>query len=478
MSSKISACIALGLVVCTFQIVAVVPGASASGAFVVELPDDFSPSGISGDGKVLAGRGPGGIAARWTAEAGVELLGFAGGAADASRDGSIVAGEWSRPSSEVALWTEGDGVVSLGSGFGRGISSDGTTVIGSVTGIGGSRWTAAEGWISLGHLPDDLRPFSRLEAVSADGKVVVGVAFGFELFSDRAFRWTEATGMVDLGDLGPGFLPSVGATDVSADGSVVVGFADNRDRNLAFRWTEEDGMVSLGFGTARAVSADGSIVAGVGVGGAFLWDAVHGMRHPLVTGWNLVSFEGLSDNGGVAFGLAEDATGHAHFVLTTFPDPDAPECSDAFDNDGDLLGDFPDDPGCTAPDDPTESGECQNGLDDDGDGGIDLADLGCDSAIEASEHSLAFACDDGIDNDGDGLVDLEDPGCPLPFAALENPLCDDGLDNDGDGNTDLADAECSLAWPYWESASPCGLGAELVIALPIVARLRKRVRRR
>lgn len=50
-------------------------------------------------------------------------------------------------------------------------------------------------------------------------------------------------------------------------------------------------------------------------------------------------------------------------------------------------------------------------------------------------------CSDGLDNDSDGLIDLADPGClGDPNRDTEKnpdgPECDDGLDNDGDGRID------------------------------------------
>ena len=64
-------------------------------------------------------------------------------------------------------------------------------------------------------------------------------------------------------------------------------------------------------------------------------------------------------------------------------------------------------------------------------------------------------CSDGIDNDGDGLIDMEDPDCtseddntesgtsgPGPFTVY---ACSDGIDNDGDGKIDLQDPGCSDA---------------------------------
>lgn len=77
----------------------------------------------------------------------------------------------------------------------------------------------------------------------------------------------------------------------------------------------------------------------------------------------------------------------------------------------------------------------------------------------------AHECEDGIDNDGDGLVDTKDPGCkagdeaqanarfPLFAQIMSGPsyelyesratsTCQDGEDNDGDGLTDQNDPDC------------------------------------
>ena len=82
------------------------------------------------------------------------------------------------------------------------------------------------------------------------------------------------------------------------------------------------------------------------------------------------------------------------------------QCSDGLDNDGDGLLDYPEDPGCSAPDD-------------------------------SSEQSPSLPCDDGLDNDADGLIDYPaDLGCKDPTWGLENPQCSDGIDNDGDRKID------------------------------------------
>lgn len=56
-----------------------------------------------------------------------------------------------------------------------------------------------------------------------------------------------------------------------------------------------------------------------------------------------------------------------------------PECNDGKDNDGDGKIDFPNDPGCSGPDDDSEKTlpECSDGKDNDGDGKIDSNDPEC-----------------------------------------------------------------------------------------------------
>lgn len=116
--------------------------------------------------------------------------------------------------------------------------------------------------------------------------------------------------------------------------------------------------------------------------------------------------------------------------------------------------------------------QCADGIDNDSDGLIDLADPGCSSASDNDETNsgggggTVTQCNDAVDNDGDNLVDSADPGCHTDFNASNSasydatrndesasqqgggggsgstPACRDGIDNDGDSLVDSADPGC------------------------------------
>jgi hypothetical protein len=138
--------------------------------------------------------------------------------------------------------------------------------------------------------------------------------------------------------------------------------------------------------------------------------------------------------------------------------------------------------------------DCSNALDDDGDGLTDFPDdPGCQSSADSSERAPALVCDDGVDADGDGFTDHPaDPGCGSPSGNRENPQCQDGLDNDGDGATDFdggaslnggtpvgpVDGFCSTASLDRERKAACGLGFEAAFFLGPLLGLRGLRRRR
>jgi hypothetical protein len=104
---------------------------------------------------------------------------------------------------------------------------------------------------------------------------------------------------------------------------------------------------------------------------------------------------------------------------------DQPDCDDGLDDDGDGLIDFPADPGCSSLTDSDERNlalACDNGLDDDTDGLTDMNDPGCSSPSDISERGASFQCDNGLDDDGDLLVDFpDDDGCLHPTNLIEAP---------------------------------------------------------
>jgi hypothetical protein len=89
--------------------------------------------------------------------------------------------------------------------------------------------------------------------------------------------------------------------------------------------------------------------------------------------------------------------------------------------------------------------QCSDGLDNDGDGVIDLQDFSCSGADDNDEASPVAQCQNGTDDDRDGLVDIADPGCSSPQDTNEadgTSQCQDGSDNDSDGVTDASDPGC------------------------------------
>ena len=133
-------------------------------------------------------------------------------------------------------------------------------------------------------------------------------------------------------------------------------------------------------------------------------------------------------------------------------------CNDGVDNDNDGLIDL-DDPGCESEGDPDEfdppaEPACSDGLDNDLDGFTDYPnDPGCSSRTDETEENdlQEPQCNDTLDNDSDGLIDLEDPGCTNPADNSEGDpdervACNDVVDNDGDGLIDFPlDPGCSAA---------------------------------
>ncbi len=158
--------------------------------------------------------------------------------------------------------------------------------------------------------------YSYTTGISADGNVVTG--YSSSAAGQRAFRWTAAGGMQNLGVLSGFSLRSSGQA-LSADGSVIAGVSTGANNTArAFRWTAATGMQSIGvLGTgsasyARAISADGSIIAGgsytSGFNGATAvrWTAATGMQ----------TLNGMPSN-------AASITSNGQIIAGTFSDAEA-----------------------------------------------------------------------------------------------------------------------------------------------------------
>jgi WD40 repeat protein/uncharacterized membrane protein len=263
-----------------------------------------------------------------------------------SADGAVVAGCTTTPSGLQAFrWTQAAGRVGLETRAGpnnqnqseaRGLSSDGAVVVGLFGDLRGAAEPASG---------DPIRAFfgDLRGAAEPTGRDTI-----------RAFRWAQAGGMKELAAApeNNGFVP-LAALAVSADGKVVVGVGKHDGAappapgavplappglggvpvapavREAFRWTEAGGAVPLGdlpdgdgTSAAEAVAADGSVAGGWSAGHgtdrrAVLWEAATGM-HDLqaalvhdyglnLDGWKLQAVHGISADGRTLVGTAVQA---------------------------------------------------------------------------------------------------------------------------------------------------------------------------
>ena len=97
-------------------------------------------------------------------------------------------------------------------------------------------------------------------------------------------------------------------------------------------------------------------------------------------------------------------------------------CTDNIDNDGDLLIDFPDDPGCADAFDTDEADpplvQCNDTIDNDGDLLIDFpADLGCDSATDDNETNPSSGGGGG-GGSSSGDANVTYAGVTIPFSEV------------------------------------------------------------
>lgn len=135
---------------------------------------------------------------------------------------------------------------------------------------------------------------------------------------------------------------------------------------------------------------------------------------------------------------------------------------------------------------PTPGGGFCDGTDADGDGNKCDAFLGetfysCPTECPLVTPLPVPQCEDGIDNDGDGLIDAPgmssnpDPGCYGPtdnseLNSVATAECSDGFDNDQDGKTDYPDdPDCSSATDNSEISYQVNLCASINAGSPCQA---------
>jgi probable HAF family extracellular repeat protein len=227
------------------------------------------PMGVSAEGAAVVGRFLNTSAALWRRDIASIDLGFPISHLSISGNGQVVAGE--RWDGQAFRWDAVEGMVALppidlGRG-GRVVASDevGATLVGWSGASDGfyhaTIWRVGEPPLDIGTLG---RGSSAL-AVSPDGLTVVGAREGPE--GTRAFRWSVADELVVLPVTSPNSgLGGSRARAVSANGHVIAGEDSTEGISLAVIWRDgrlPEYLGTLGYSSyVTGMSADGSVVVG------------------------------------------------------------------------------------------------------------------------------------------------------------------------------------------------------------------------
>jgi len=153
--------------------------------------------------------------------------------------------------------------------------------------------------------------------ISADGKVVVGTAqvqSNYQ-FDYRAFLWTRDRGFILFNN--PGGVYSTSSA-ISQDGLTMVGARWGGAPFDATRWTLAGGPLDLGVPAGNGavpisydVSYDGSVIVGVRTSDfrAYIWRRDSGLTYPGTLGGNESWAFGVSADGSIVVGRAQDSSG-------------------------------------------------------------------------------------------------------------------------------------------------------------------------
>jgi hypothetical protein len=345
------------------------------------IPIDFPYSWISslsGDGSVAVGAWGGGHL-RWTTATGAVDIGgdFRSPQPAVSDDGKTIAGMVLQGTNMVAgIWQSGKSWTPLG-GYAKASSCDdnlssawGVSNERTVVGLGWSncrevsafRYRPSTGMKSLGTMRDSSLPGSRANAVSANGKLIVGWdSVGYW----RGSRWDNgveslfrlarpATCSSDPTSPYHAFRNVGTAMGLNAAGSAVVGEGYPIERSYydpssdttyqycdssAWRWTQSSGLSSLGeapypdfSATAADVNDTAEVVTGIllpyfwdfGSPHAMIWTPSTGMldfqeflaaQGTFAPDWQLISAPALSGDGRTVGGLAFSPSGQQGFIV-------------------------------------------------------------------------------------------------------------------------------------------------------------------
>lgn len=250
-------------------------------------------------------------------------------------DTSIEAFRWFEESGlEIVSGTEGSfGEVALGEGA-ESMVAVGPVPLGRPDEVISSRRDGVlnetlRGLAAAGHvqLPDPGSPATtRLSAISADGRVVVGSTLDVAFHAWEATAWTSER-TLELGAIVAGGASR--ATAVSHDGSVIVGVSTSfalpplgirkragKEMSVVFRWIEGEGMTRVAAATSDdgwwppQTNGNGTVVVGTSHGRAFLWDsdsgrsrALHNMLEGVLPeGWVLEGAVDISADGRTVLG--------------------------------------------------------------------------------------------------------------------------------------------------------------------------------
>lgn len=277
--------------------------------------------------------------------------------------------------------------------------------------------------------------------------------------SGQFFAVTTATGAYQLADVPPGAYGITASVDgyVSASRSITVMAGQTALVNFVLAPVAAPATIAgqvldanrAPVQGARVFTSDGLSSAFSDVEGTFT------LADVAVGNYTLTAEKGGYGSSSQSISVSAGQDLVAQLVLPHIP---LEICGDGLDNDGNGLIDCADLTCANTAACPPPVELCSDGLDNDGNGLIDCADLACTGAV-GCPPPVAEICGDGIDNDENGLADCKDPACdgtPVCQTAGRE-LCGDGIDNDHNLVTDCRDPAC-IGTPACPAPTPeiCG----------------------